>query len=125
MVKSIILTLSALLLSIAFFIFVDRYLSNEFGEFCAAVDTLYVKTEDGVANREDAYAVKSMWTDKKSKLHMFIPHNDISYVDYWLNEACAFIYTGNYDLALSNLEVVREIAKSLPDNYTLKAENIF
>lgn len=125
MVKSIIYTLAAIALSLGFFIFTERYLNRQFEDFYGAVETLYDKVETGVANREDAYAVREMWTDKKSRLHIFIPHNDISYVDYWLNEACGFIYTQNFDLALSNLEVLKEIAKNLPSAYSIKLENVF
>lgn len=125
MVKSIIYTLAAIALSVGFFMFTERYVNGQFEDFYAAVETLYEKVEDGNANREDAYAVRDMWADKKSRLHVFIPHNDISYVDYWLNEACGFIYTGHYDLALSNLEVLKEIAKNLPSSYSIKLENVF
>lgn len=125
MVKSIIYTLTALLLSLGLFIFVDIYLNKQFDEFSGALDTLYRKVENKTANREDGFAVKEMWTNKKSKLHIFIPHNDVSYVDYWLNEACGLIYSGEYELALGNIEVLQEIAKNLPDGYTLKLENIF
>ena len=55
---------------------------------------------------------------------MFIPHNDISYVDYRLNEAFSYIRTQNYPLALANLEIVKKMAQNLPDNYRLKPENI-
>ena len=43
----------------------------------------------------------------------------------WLNEALSLIYTNDYAPALANLEIVRSMAKSLPDNYSLKLENIF
>lgn len=125
MVRSILYTVAAIVLSLGFFIFVDIYLNRQFGEFYDAVDTLYDKVENKTANREDAYAVREMWSDKKEKLHVLIPHNDISYVDYWLNEACTLIYVENYDLALGKLEVLREIAKTLPDSYSVKHENIF
>jgi hypothetical protein len=125
MVKSICYTLVALILSIGFFIGVDIYLKEQFNDFYGALDTLYKKVEDESASREDGYAVKAMWADKKSKLHVFIPHNDISYVDYWLNEACALIYNGEYVLALGKVEVLKEIAKNLPAGYTVRFENIF
>ena len=125
MVKSIIYTLTALLLCLGLFIFVDIYLNKQFEEFSGALDTLYRKVENRTANREDGFAVREMWADKKSKLHVFIPHNDVSYVDYWLNEACGLIYSGEYELALGNIEVLQEIAKNLPGGYTLKLENIF
>ena len=69
--------------------------------------------------------MRSLWADKRSKLHIFIPHNDIAYVDYRLNEAYSYVYTGNYPLALANLEIVRRMTETLPDNYKLKLENIF
>lgn len=125
MVKSIIYTVTAILLCIALFIGVEFYLNEQFGEFHDTLETLYKKVENETANREDAYAVRQMWTDKKSKLHIFIPHNDISYVDYWLSEACGFIYEKEYGLALANIEVLKEITKNLPGGYTLKLENIF
>ncbi len=125
MVKSVIYTLTAIALCLALFICVEIYLNRQFDEFGGAIDTLYKKVEDETANREDGYAVKKMWQDKKSKLHIFVPHNDISYVDYWLNETCGLIYTGDYDGALSKLEVLKEIASALPGSYTVRLENIF
>ena len=125
MVKSIIYTVTAIALCLALFIGVEIYLNKQFEEFHDALNTLYRKVENETANREDGYAVRQMWTDKKSKLHIFIPHNDISYVDYWLSEACGLIYTKQYDLALGKIEVLQEITRNLPGGYTLKLENIF
>lgn len=125
MVRSIIYTIVAALLCIGFFIWTDIYLASQFSQFHDALETLYYKVEDKTANREDAYAVRDMWADKKEKLHIFIPHNDISYVDYWLSEACSLIYKSEYDLALGKLEVLLEITKNLPDAYIIKLENVF
>lgn len=125
MVRSIIYTIVAALLCVGFFIWTDVYISTQFGQFNQALNTLYDKVENRTANREDAYAVRDMWADKKEKLHVFIPHNDISYVDYWLSEACSLIYKSEYDLALGKIEVLLEITKNLPDAYIIKLENVF
>lgn len=125
MVRSIIYTLVSILLCIALFIGVDIYLDKQFNEFHDTLETLYKKVEDKSANREDGFAVRSMWADKKTRLHVFIPHNDISYIDYWLSEACGLIYKNEYDLALGKLEVLLEITKNLPSSYTMKLENVF
>lgn len=125
MVRSIIYTLTAIALCLGFFIWTNSYLHGQFEAFHGALEQLYDKVENQEASREDAYAVKGMWEDKKSKLHVFIPHNDISYVDYWLCEACGLIYNGHYDLALGKIEVLLEITKNLPDAYTVKLENVF
>ena len=125
MVKSIIYTLVAIALCLGVFFGTEYYIGNQLGEMHSALETLYDKIEEETATREDAYAVKAMWTDKKSKLHIFIPHNDISYVDYWLSEACALVYNGKYELALGKIEVLLEITKNLPDAYSVKLENVF
>lgn len=125
MVKAIIYTVAAILLSVGLFIFTDRYVGKQFDEFSAALETLYDKVENETANREDGYAVRTLWDDKKEKLHIFLPHNDISYVDYWLNEACGLIYNERYDLALGKIEVLLEISKNLPGAYGVRLENIF
>lgn len=124
MVKSIVYTLVAIALCIGTFIFTEWYLHKQFDEFSAALDSLYVKIENETATREDGFAVRSLWNDKKSKLHILVPHNDISYIDYWLNEACGLLYTEHYDLALGKIEVLKEICKNLPDGYSLKIGNI-
>ena len=115
MVKSIIYTAVALLLCLGLFIFSEIYINAQFEDFSAALDTLYTKVEDHTANREDGLAVRTLWNDKKSKLQIFLPHNDISYIDYWLSEACGLLYNDCYDLALGKIEVLQEIAKNLPE----------
>ena len=125
MVKSIVYTSAAILLCLGLFIFSNWYINKQFTEFSAALDTLYTKVEGQSASREDATAVRTLWDDKKAKLQIFLPHNDISYVDYWLSEACGLLYNEHYDLALGKIEVLQEIAKNLPDAYGLKLENIF
>jgi hypothetical protein len=124
MVKSIATTLGAIVLSLAFFIWVDYYLSEQCHEFYLAVDTLYEKTENEEATKEDATAVRTLWQGKKRKLHIFVPHNDLTQVDYRLNEVVGLLYAEDYEHALCSLEVVREMAKNLPDSYNIKLENI-
>ena len=125
MVKAISYTLAAIAVCIGLFIFSQWYLNKQFEEFSAALDSFYTKVEEKTASREDGYAVRALWTDKKSKLQVFVPHNDISYIDYWLSEACGLLYNGEYELALGKVEVLKEIAKNLPDAYNVRLENIF
>ncbi len=125
MVKAITYTLAAIALCVALFLFADWFVNKQFSDFSDALQTLYEKVEDGSATREDGYAVKTLWNDRKAKLQVFLPHNDISYVDYWLSEACGLIYTKNYELALGKIEVLKEIAKNMPEAYGIRLENIF
>ncbi len=125
MVKAISYTLAAIALCIGLFIFTEWYLDKQFSEFSTALETLYDKIEDKTATREDGVAVRTLWDDKKGKLQALVPHNDISYIDYWLSEACGLLYNAEYELALGKIEVLIEITKNLPDAYTVHLENIF
>ena len=125
MVKAVSYALAAIALCIGLFIFSEIYIKTQFGEFESALDTLYSKIEDKTATREDGTAVRTLWNDKKSKLQVLLPHNDISYVDYWISEACGLLYNGEYELALGKIEVLKEITKNLPDAYCIRLENIF
>lgn len=125
MVKSIVYTVVAIALCLGLFLYSQYYVEKQFREFGEALDALYNKIEDETATREDGVAVRTMWNDKRDKLHILLPHNDISYIDYWLSEACGLLYNGEYALALGKIEVLQEIAKSLPKGYAPTVENIF
>lgn len=125
MVKAISYTLAAIALCVGLFIFSEIYIKTQFNEFSSALDTLYSKIEDRTATREDGTAVRTLWNDKKSKLQVLLPHNDISYIDYWISEACGLLYNGEYALALGKIEVLKEITQNLPDAYCIRLENIF
>lgn len=100
------------------------YMKNEFGELNAALDALYRKTEEKTATTQDAEAVKIMWNEKKKVFHVWVPHNDVSYVDYWLNEAIGYLHTNDHEEALSKITVLKEICKNLPTAYYFSWENI-
>ena len=125
MVKCITYTLTAVALCAAFFIFTDIYVKAQFGYLGDAADALYEKVERGEATQGDAEAVRTLWEDKKGKLHIFIPHNDIAQIDYCLGEAAGHIRDGQNGLALAKLEVVRHLAATLPQAYSVSLENVF
>lgn len=112
----------ALLLGISFYEI--YYVDEEFKEFSEQLESLYNKTENKTANRQDAEAVRASWNKKKETLHIWVPHTDISYVDYWLSEGLSLIYTEDYDEALSKIEVLIEICDKIPGTYTFSWENI-
>ena len=125
MVKSIIYTIVAAALCLAFFIFSEMYVEEQFEDFHEAVTVLCDKVESERATDGDVRAVCTMWEEKKSRLHIFIPHNDISQIDYYLSEAGSYIREESYTLALSKLEAVRHMAQSLPSAYSINLENVF
>lgn len=124
MVKNILsIIISALLLAAvsAYEIF---YLNGEFRAFGNELNTLYVKTEERAAVATDAEAVKMSWDEMKKHINIWVPHNDISYIDYWLDEALGLIYVGDYDAALPKIVVLIDICGKLPSAYFPNTENI-
>jgi len=125
MVKNILsIIISAALLAAAS-LYEIFYLNYNFKSFGEELDSLYAKTEERVATAEDAEAVKISWDSKKAHLQIWVPHNDISYIDYWLNEALGLIYVGDYAAALPKIVVLIEICDKIPSSYFPNTENVF
>lgn len=125
MVKTIISIIITACLIIFAAIFENFFVSRSFSKIETAVLTLQEKTEEKTATRNDALIVKTLWDTEKKKLHIVVPHNDISYVDYWLGEAISLVETQNYDDALSRIEVLYTICKQIPQTYKISFENVF
>ncbi len=124
MVKS----LSAILVSIALLLgaalFEWRYVGKQFGDFQAELETLFDKTENETANLTDAKAVQSSWEQRKERLHIWIPHNDIARIDEYMAEAVRLVGEKDYSGALAKIEILLHLSECLPDTYRPALENI-
>ncbi len=125
MVKTVLSILISLALLVSAAVFELFYVNEQFDKFEEALSTLELKVREESANREDAEAVKILWEHEKKNLHVVIPHNDISYIDYWLGEAVSYIETKKFDDALSKIEVLVTICRQIPQTYGVTFENIF
>lgn len=125
MVKSLISIAAALaiLLTAAFaeWFFVER----QFTDFEQEISALTDKVEAKTANAEDAKTIRASWDEKKSRLHIVIPHNDIARIDDWISESVSLISEGDFTLALSKLEVLSQMCRNVPEAYRPGLENIF
>ena len=65
------------------------------------------------------------WEKRKSRLHIWIPHNDISRIDDYVSETVKFVAEGKYDLALPKLEILLHLTECLPATYRPALENVF
>lgn len=124
MVKSLtaIAVAAAFLLGLA--VFEWYFVEGEFSEFGQEVESLYEKTDSETATAEDARLVLSRWEDRKERLHVWIPHNDIVRIDEYMAESVRLIAEKNYALALPKLEVLLHLTECLPDTYKPALENI-
>ena len=124
MVKTLISIFISIALLVGAAIFENFYVGAQFDKFGDALETLEGKVRDESATRGDAEAVRELWEAEKKNLHSVIPHNDISYIDYWMGEAVSYIETKNFDDALSKIEVLITICEQIPQTYSVSFENI-
>ena len=124
MVKTLLSIFISLALLVGAAVFENFYVRSQFDKFGDALSFLEDKTREQVATRGDAEVVRELWEEEKKNLHSVIPHNDISYIDYWMGEAVSYIETKNYDDALSKLEVLISICEQIPQTYSVSLENI-
>ena len=125
MVKTLLSLLISTLLLFGAAIGESYFVNRQFGRLDTAPAALEEKVREENATRTDAETVQTLWNEEKRKLHAVIPHNDISYIDYWLGEAVSYIETKNYDDALSKVEVLLTVCKQIPKTYSISFENVF
>lgn len=125
MVKTLLSLLISAILLFGAAIGESYFVDNQFGRLNIALAALEEKVREENATRTDAETVQTLWNEEKRKLHAVIPHNDISYIDYWLGEAVSYIETKNYDDALSKVEVLITVCKQIPKTYSISFENVF
>ena len=125
MVKTLISIAIGLLLLFGAAIGEHIFVNDRFDTLTQSVETLQTKIRKETATRNDAEAVRALWNSEKKKLHVVVPHNDISYIDYWLGETVGCIETKDYKDALSKAEVLVTICRQIPKTYSISFENVF
>ncbi len=124
MKKTFITIISVAIILTAGAIYESNFIKNEFKDFDGALSVLYVKIQNQTAVKEDVYAVQKKWVDKKHKLHIFIPHNEIKEIDLWLAESVVYVEKEIWEEALPKIEVLKELAEQIPVTFSVRWENI-
>lgn len=101
------------------------YVQTTFKSFRVLLDTVYDKTQAHTVTDNDGNALHAFWEDKKSALHVWIPHTILQEIDYQMSEAVGFIYQDDYEGALPKIKVLIGLAEDIPEAYTLDFGNIF
>ena len=125
MIKTILSTLIALIILCTGAVYENKFIKTEFKEFNQVLHSLYDKTIEQTANKEDVYAVQKNWLEKKRKLHAVIPHTEIKEVDLWLSECVMLVHDKEWTDAISKIEVLIELSEQIPKTFTLSFQNIF
>lgn len=122
--RSIVFTIIFILI-ITFGILETNYINNQFSYLNQELDQAIesVKTESTQTDIIDK--IIEWWHGERKKLNSFIPHNEIKEIDALLSETRSFINTGNFNIALSRLEKLKNYAANIPNSFAPHFENIF
>lgn len=124
MVKSLISALVALAVLFIGSYFEQRYVTKTFNDFKDLMVIVYEKVENDEAVKEDVLSAQKFWIEKKEKLHIFIPHNEIKEIDLWLAESTTLVENDKKEDALSKIDVVIELIEQIPKTFRFRLENI-
>lgn len=102
----------------------DATIKKSFGEFSTYAQVLYLKEQDESATVDDALILQKNWLKFKSKLHVYIPHNEIKEMDLWVSECVGYTKAKNFKEAKSKLEVIIELTQQIPKTFKFDIENI-
>lgn len=125
MIKTIVSAAIVAVILLIGAIFEVNFIKTEFNEFAKETAIVYEKTENSVANEDDVYRLQEKWLKSKSKLHAFIPHNEIKEFDLWIAESVKLVKNQKWEDALSKLEVIKELAEQVPKTFEVSFANIF
>lgn len=124
MVKSIISLIVAIVLLFSISLYEQYYINKSFLEFKNVMVAIYDKIDSDLATKEDILSAQKFWIEKKEKLHVFIPHNDIKEIDLWIAESSTLVENGKKEDALSKIDVVIELIEQIPKTYSFRIENL-
>lgn len=125
MVKSIICICTAAFLLACGALCEWAILKTNFNGFQEELTALTRKLEEETANGEDAKAVQTSWEERKKRLHVWIPHNDVARIDDYMSETVRLVSEGEYSLALAKVGIMSHLTDCLPGTYLPYLENIF
>jgi hypothetical protein len=125
MVKSVIVIICTLAIIMGGSVFENCYVNSKFGYFEENIGAVIESAEKHEDNSEKLSETLSWWKDAKHVLHAFIPHDDIRDVDGLIAQSITLIKKGEYDLALTQLNKLNILIKSIPENFHFNFGNIF
>ena len=125
MLKSLITMLCALFLLICANFLEQITVQKTFDEFYQIIEATQSKLQGENPTLSDSESLEDFWLDKKRNLHVWIPHTEIKEIDLWVSECVAYTRLGQFDEAVTKLDVLKVLASQVPHNFSLLLENLF
>lgn len=125
MIKSIITMVVALGILVGANFYEQIYVQNTFDQFYEVIEQTQSKLQANSPSLSDSEGLEDFWLAKKRNLHVWIPHTEIKEIDLWVSECCAYTRLGDFEEAITKLDVLKILASQVPHNFSLLIENLF
>lgn len=127
--KEIIIVTIIVVIIISLDVITHNYTKNSVEEISNQLQKLSQNLKKEDINYEDIkqqyeYLNKS-WEKRNSKMAYFIEHNELEKVEAYITSMISFIDTGDYSLALNQIENNIFVLNHIKDKYQLSLDNLF
>ena len=127
MSKQIIICILVIIIVIWLDAFTARYTNNIMDNIISNLSEVReaIYQEDEEKMKENIEKVMDEWDKNKSKLSVYIEHDELEEVELYMVEVNTDIGTKEYNMALESLESCSFIIEHIKDKYKLSLKNIF
>lgn len=127
MSKQIIICILVIIIVIWLDAFTARYTNNIMDNIISNLSEVReaIYQEDEEKMKENIEKVMDEWDKNKSKLSVYIEHDELEKVELYMVEVNTDIGTKEYNMALESLESCNFIIEHIKDKYKLSLKNIF
>lgn len=127
MSKQIIICILVIIIVIWLDAFTARYTNNIMDNIISNLSEVReaIYQEDEEKMKENIEKVMDEWDKNKSKLSVYIEHDELEKVELYMVEVNTDIGTKEYNMALESLESCSFIIEHIKDKYKLSLKNIF
>lgn len=123
--KNILLIVASLSVILTLGLLEQGWITDTFNELETKTQQMIDECEDHTLTYESMQKTLDWWQEQKSTVHIYLRHDAIANLDYWLSEAQGHIKYGDYNLAAAQLAIALDASKTIPISFRFRMENIF
>lgn len=127
MKKEIIICVIVIIIVITLNVFSEKFTNKIMDDIITNLKNVReaLLTENEEQMRENIEKVNNEWEENKSKLSIYIEHDELEKIEMYMVELNTHIETKEYNMAIESLDVGVFIIEHTKDKYKLSLKNIF
>lgn len=127
MYKELVISIILVILIVIGDLITQNYTKKNVSFFTSELEILKQSliNKDSKTAQEEAEKISNKWEQVHEKLAYYIEHDELEKVETDFTACKSFINTGNYDLAMSELDKTVFVLEHITDKYSFNLQNIF